>query len=57
MKRFSHLTSLFIGLFSLICIPVISDAITGTLSEVDPMCSANFVFYRKLYLGMEFAQT
>lgn len=42
MKRFSHLTSLFIGLCSLMCIPVISDAITVTISETDPMCSPNF---------------
>ena len=42
MIRLSYWTSLFIGLFSLMCIPVISDAITVKISETDPMCSANF---------------
>lgn len=35
MKHFSHLTSLIIWLFSIMCIPVISDAITVEISPVD----------------------
>ena len=34
MTRISQWTSLFIGFFSLLCIPLVSDAITVTISEV-----------------------
>ncbi len=37
MKRISQWTSLFILLFSILCIPVISEAITVTISKVDPL--------------------
>lgn len=37
MTRFFHLTSLFLLFFSVLCIPVLSDALTVTISEVDPL--------------------
>ncbi len=37
MTRFSHLTSLFLLFFSLLCIPALSAALTVSISEVDPM--------------------